>query len=135
VFSGLQSGVGWDKRQELEPQGSTGESGEFFRSVSGMAVVTPKLTADYLEWLGQHLDDIREVEAGKDPTERDYFSETFLKIRTKTQNRAFFRLNRAQQEYSYRCTRQNVVLKARQLGTRRTSRRDFSRRRSRSRGR
>ncbi len=81
-----------------------------------MVVVTSKLTPKYLERLGQHLDDLREVEAGKDPTERDYFIETFLKIRTKTQDRAFFRLNRAQQEYSYRCTKQNVVLKARQVG-------------------
>src|SRR5208337_1861102 len=81
-----------------------------------MAVVTPELTPDYLEWVGQHLNDLREVEAGKDPTERDYFIETFLKIRTKSSNQTFFKLNRAQQEYSFRCSKQNVVLKARQVG-------------------
>jgi len=85
-----------------------------------MAVVTPELTPDDLKWLGQHLDDLREVEAGKEPTERDYFIETFLKIRTKTMSRAFFQLNRAQQEYSWKCTKENskknVVLKARQVG-------------------
>ena len=79
--------------------------------------MTPELTPDYLEWVGQHLNDrLREVEAGKDPTERDDFIETFLKIRTKSSNQTFFRLNRAQQEYSFRCSKQNVVLKARQVG-------------------
>src|SRR5208337_2316700 len=81
-----------------------------------MAVVTPKLTPDYLEDLGIHLDDLRGVERGRELTRRDHFIETFLKIRTKTQNRAVFQLNRAQEEYSYRCTKQNVVLKARQVG-------------------
>jgi hypothetical protein len=81
-----------------------------------MAVVTAEFSPEYLEWLGQHLDDPRAVVAGKDPTERDYFIETFLKIRTKTASRSFFKLNRAQQEYSWRCKKQNVVLKARQVG-------------------
>ena len=36
--------------------------------------------------------------------------------RTKTTNRTDFRLNRAQREYSRQCTKQNVVLKARQVG-------------------
>ena len=43
-------------------------------------------------------------------------SKRLLKIRTKKSNQSFFRLNRAQQEYSLRCAKQNVVLKARQVG-------------------
>jgi hypothetical protein len=82
----------------------------------GLAVVTPKLTPDYLECLGEHLDDYRAVEAGKEPTERDHFIETFLKIRTKERNQTLFRLNRAQQQYSIQSRKQNVVLKARQVG-------------------
>jgi hypothetical protein len=39
-----------------------------------------------------------------------------LKIRTKNSNQTFFRLNRAQREYSFRCSNRNVVLKARQVG-------------------
>jgi hypothetical protein len=81
-----------------------------------MAVVRFEWSPKCLEWLGQHLDDLRKVEAGKEPSERDHFIETFLKIRTKTTNETFFRLNRAQQEYSFRCGKQNVVLKARQVG-------------------
>jgi hypothetical protein len=78
--------------------------------------VTAELTPEHLQWLGQHLNDIRRGEIGKDPTERDYFIETYLKIRTKTTNQNAFRLNRTQQEYSARCGNQNIVLKARQLG-------------------
>ncbi len=85
-----------------------------------MAVVTPELTPEYLKWLGQHLDDPREVEAGRDPTERNHFIETFLKIRTKTTNQTEFQLNRAQQAYSLLCcelkSKKNLVLKARQVG-------------------
>jgi hypothetical protein len=79
-----------------------------------------------LEWLGQHLDDryeiqrqVREeIEPGRlwERTVRDGLIEDCLRIRTKTQSRAFFRLNRAQREYSWSCTNQNVVLKARQVG-------------------
>jgi hypothetical protein len=92
--------------------------------------VTSELTREYLEWLGQHLDERpkgqrqprEEMEAGRlsNPTERDRFIEKWLKIRTKTTNRAFFKLNRAQREYSWQCTKQNtkqhIVLKARQVG-------------------
>jgi hypothetical protein len=93
-----------------------------------MVVVTPEVSTAYLEWVGQHLDERRkgqqgpserlELEAGRvwEPTERDFFIDKFLKIRTKTTSQAFFRLNRVQQEYSYRCSKQNVVLKARQVG-------------------
>ncbi len=75
-----------------------------------------ELTAAHLQWLGEHLDETLDVVAGKEPTRRDDFIETYLKIRTKTQSETFFRLNRAQEEYSYRCDKQNIVLKARQLG-------------------
>ncbi len=79
--------------------------------------MTEKLTAADLQWLGQHLDETLDVVAGKEPTRRDDFIETYLKIRTKTQSQTFFRLNRAQEEYSIRCGKQNnIVLKARQLG-------------------
>jgi hypothetical protein len=81
-----------------------------------MVVVEPEWTPDYLKWLGEHLNDLRAVVRGRERTERDYFIETILKIRTKTENRADFQLNQAQEEYSYRCSKQNVVLKARQLG-------------------
>jgi hypothetical protein len=76
--------------------------------------------------LGQNLDErpkgqnqTREgLEAGElwEPTRRDIFIEEWLRIRTKTTNRTDFLLNRAQREYSRQCTKQNVVLKARQLG-------------------
>lgn len=93
-----------------------------------MGVVTPEVSTAYLEWVGQHLDERRkgqqgpserlELEAGRvwEPTARDFFIDKYLKIRTKTTSQAFFRLNRVQQEYSYRCSKQNVVLKARQVG-------------------
>jgi hypothetical protein len=84
-----------------------------------------ELTRQFLLGLGGHLDK-REtgqaqqegLEVGElwDPTDRDRFIDEFLKIRTKTTSREYFRLNRAQREYSRQCSRQNVVLKARQLG-------------------
>jgi hypothetical protein len=91
-----------------------------------MGVVTPDWTSEYLLWLGQNLEarqDVQrqlreEVAPGKlwERTERDGFIERCLKIRTKRHNQTFFRLNRTQREYSHRCTKQNVVLKARQVG-------------------
>src|SRR5208337_1690395 len=76
-----------------------------------------ELTPEYLEELGKNLDELRKgLRPGREDTRRDCFIEEFLKIRTKTANRACFRLNRAQEEYSWRCTKQNVVLKARQVG-------------------
>ena len=87
--------------------------------------MTPELTPEYLEWLGNNLDR-RSVQRNTrrgierenlwEPTARDSFIESFLKIRPKTTSRVSFILNRAQQEYSWRCTNKNVVLKARQLG-------------------
>lgn len=49
------------------------------------------------------------------PTRRDAFIGRWLRIRTKT-NRRRFRLNQVQREYSRRCSKRNIVLKARQLG-------------------
>ena len=50
------------------------------------------------------------------PLRRDQWIEQELKIRTKKQGLIPFILNRAQREYSARCTKQNIVLKARQVG-------------------
>ncbi len=79
-----------------------------------------------LDLLGQRLDQRpkgqqqvgERLEAGElwKPTARDLFIEKWLKIRTKRISRPDFKLNRAQREYSRRCTNQNVVLKARQVG-------------------
>ena len=49
------------------------------------------------------------------PKWRDVLIERFLRIRTKTR-RTKFHLNRAQREYSRRCAKHNIVLKARQVG-------------------
>jgi hypothetical protein len=50
------------------------------------------------------------------PDERDLLIESYLKIRTKTIHQSDFKLNRAQRAYSRLCTKQNIVLKARQVG-------------------
>ena len=79
-----------------------------------------------LDLLGRSLDKAPEeqqenrdgLEAGEVwvPNKLDLFIEQFLKIRTKTINDPDFKLNRVQREYSRQCTKQNVVLKARQVG-------------------
>ncbi len=51
-----------------------------------------------------------------DETVRDHLIGGMLKIRPKRRGSKWLRLNRAQLEYSRRCTRQNIVLKARQVG-------------------
>jgi Terminase RNaseH-like domain len=51
-----------------------------------------------------------------DETVRDHLISGLLKIRPKRGGKQFLRLNRAQLEYSAKCTRQNIVLKARQVG-------------------
>lgn len=75
-----------------------------------------------LEWLGRMLDGAVAPEEEQDiagesgrPTVRDQLIQDLLKIRTKT-GRTRFRLNRAQREYSRRCSKRNIVLKARQVG-------------------
>jgi hypothetical protein len=57
-----------------------------------------------------------EVEGLWEPRLRDVLIEQWLAIRTKTPNETSFTLNRAQRDYSRRCGKQNIVLKARQLG-------------------
>jgi len=49
-------------------------------------------------------------------TVRDWLISELLRIRLKDGGNELLRLNRAQQEYSRRCSKQNIVLKARQLG-------------------
>jgi hypothetical protein len=50
------------------------------------------------------------------PTVRDFLIEGWLKVRSKGRGLLLLRPNRAQQEYSRRCSKRNIVLKARQLG-------------------
>ena len=81
----------------------------------------PELTPGYLLDLGKKLDELRRgLRPGREETERDSFIEEFLRIRTKTANRACFIMNRAQERYSgdvwKKKAKQNVVLKARQVG-------------------
>lgn len=74
-----------------------------------------------LEWLGGMLDlpvrwDGEPETVGERPlTVRDELIEGLLRIRTKA-GKTRFKLNRAQAEYSRRCTKRNIVLKARQVG-------------------
>jgi hypothetical protein len=49
-------------------------------------------------------------------TVRDHLITGLLKIRPKTGGSRWLRLNRAQREYSRKCGKQNIVLKARQVG-------------------
>ena len=84
-----------------------------------------QLVIESLELLGHRLDEPlpsrarKVVELGRRklwiPTYRDNAIEEYLRIRTKTRRRRF-ELNRAQREYSRRCSKRNIVLKARQLG-------------------
>ena len=52
----------------------------------------------------------------QDNTVRDWLIARLLKIRPKNSSLTLLHLNRAQLEYSRRCGRRNIVLKARQLG-------------------
>jgi len=76
----------------------------------------------WLEECGRHLEEYAtnlermEVEGLWEPRLRDVLIEQWLAIRTKTPNETSFTLNRAQRDYSRRCGKQNIVLKARQLG-------------------
>jgi hypothetical protein len=91
-----------------------------------MAILTFDFGPEDLDSLGRSLDKhprgrqgtVKGLEAGElwQPTKRDLFIAQHLKIRTKTISESDFKLNRAQREYSRRCTEQNVVLKARQVG-------------------
>jgi hypothetical protein len=64
-----------------------------------------------VEQLGPHLDD----KLGE-KTVRDLLIESLLKIRPKKGWVRYLKLNRAQKEYSQRCSQRNIVLKARQVG-------------------
>ncbi len=64
-----------------------------------------------VEQLGPHLDDRL---AGM--TVRDLLIGSLLKIRPKKGGLRYLKLNRAQQEYSAKCSKRNIVLKARQVG-------------------
>ncbi len=74
-----------------------------------------------LEWLGGMLDCPviwdGEPETGGEQqlTVQDELIQGLLRIRTKT-GKMHFKLNRSQSEYARRCTRRNIVLKARQVG-------------------
>jgi len=64
-----------------------------------------------LEKLGAMLD-----ERVGEETLRDVMISQLLKIRRKGEGLGWLELNRAQKEYSQKCNRRNIVLKARQLG-------------------
>lgn len=74
-----------------------------------------------LEWLGGMLDCPvvwdGEPETGghQQLTVRDELVQGLLRIRTKA-GKTQFKLNRSQAEYARRCTKRNIVLKARQVG-------------------
>ncbi len=55
--------------------------------------------------------------AGREgPTVREFLIQNLLKIRSKTRGLVLLTPNRAQREYSQKCGKRNIVLKARQLG-------------------
>ena len=64
-----------------------------------------------VEQLGGHLNC-----PADDETVRDLLINGLLKIRVKKGGVHYLKLNRAQQEYSRKCSKRNIVLKARQLG-------------------
>lgn len=64
-----------------------------------------------VEQFGPYLDCMRNEE-----TVRDLLIRRLLKIRIKKGGIRYLKLNRAQQEYSRRCSARNIVLKARQVG-------------------
>ena len=64
-----------------------------------------------VEQFGAFLD-----EGAGEETVRDLLIRKLLKIRIKKGGVRYLRMNRAQQEYSRRCGKRNIVLKARQVG-------------------
>ena len=64
-----------------------------------------------VEQFGPYLDQMEGEE-----TVRDLLIRRLLKIRTKKGPVRYLKLNRAQAEYSAKCTKRNIVLKARQVG-------------------
>lgn len=63
-----------------------------------------------VEQFGAHLDE------GEREKIRDVLIRSLLKIRVKKGGVHYLKLNRAQKEYSAKCTKRNIVLKARQVG-------------------
>jgi len=63
-----------------------------------------------VEQFGRHLDE------GKEEKIRDLLIRSLLKIRVKKGGIRYLKLNRAQKEYAAKCTKRNIVLKARQVG-------------------
>ena len=78
--------------------------------------------ATLLPALGSRLDvtawplQLEQRDGGLHETWRDLCIEAWLQVRSKRRGLIELRLNRAQREYSRRCTKKNIVLKARQLG-------------------
>ena len=64
-----------------------------------------------VEQFGPRLDS-----RANDETLRDLLIRKLLRIRVKKGGIHFLKLNRAQQEYSRKCSQRNIVLKARQVG-------------------
>ncbi|MFZ0286300.1 MAG: terminase [Terriglobales bacterium] len=64
----------------------------------------------------QRLGTVLDVKTIENLSVRDLLIETLLKIRSKKRELARLKMNRAQSEYSRRCGKRNIVLKARQLG-------------------
>ncbi len=62
--------------------------------------------------LGRNLD----LRASSDLTVRDFLIHSLLRVRSKSRGLVQLKANRAQQQYSRECSKQNIVLKARQLG-------------------
>ena len=63
-----------------------------------------------VEQFGGHLDE------GNEEKVRDVLIRSLLKIRVKKGGVHYFKLNRAQKEYSRTCSKRNIILKARQIG-------------------
>jgi Terminase RNaseH-like domain len=64
----------------------------------------------------RRLGKILDHEAEQEQQVRDVLIAGLLKVRNKTKEMVLLQPNRAQQEYARRCTKRNIVLKARQLG-------------------
>jgi hypothetical protein len=63
-----------------------------------------------------HLGKFLDHRVRRETTLRDFLINALLHVRTKERGLVHLTPNRAQREYSQKCTRQNIVLKARQLG-------------------
>jgi hypothetical protein len=72
------------------------------------------LDCEMLISLGTQLDDA--FAGASELSVRDLLTASLLKIRNKRGRLVRFELNEAQREYARRCTKRNIVLKARQLG-------------------